>query len=79
MKFGEELETTSFPVIQCAVMKALLLLLITSSLSSCLVVPRRHPLSPGGAAITPMERRDRSVLSPGGRAITPRERSHRRY
>lgn len=49
------------------------------TLSSCYVTPRRAPLSPGGRAITPIERHDRSVLSPGGRAITPRERHARRY
>lgn len=61
-------------------MKALLCLsLISLVLSSCWVSPRRHPASPGGRAITPMERHDRSVLSPGGRAITPRERYQRRH
>ncbi|HRH95266.1 MAG TPA: hypothetical protein PLB55_04995 [Prosthecobacter sp.] len=49
------------------------------TLSSCWVTPRpvRSPYSPGGRAITPMERHDRSVLSPGGRVITPRERYRR--
>ena len=49
------------------------------TLSSCYVTPRRAPLSPGGRAIAPIERHDRSVLSPGGRVITPRERAARRH
>lgn len=78
-KSSEAHETTSFQMVQYAAMKALLLLLTATALTSCWVAPRRHPLSPGGPAITPMERHDRSVLSPGGRAITPRERYHRRH
>jgi len=61
-------------------MKALLLILLVSlPLTSCWVTPRRSPYSPGGRAITPMERHDRSPLSPGGRYITPRERYHRHH
>ena len=78
-KSQEAMETSSFHVVQYAAMKALLLLLTAAALTSCWVAPRRRPLSPGGPAITPMERHDRSVLSPGGRAITPRERYHRRH
>jgi hypothetical protein len=53
--------------------------LFLATLTSCWVTPRpaRNPYSPGGRAITPMERHDRSVLSPGGRVITPRERYRR--
>ncbi|MBE7497200.1 MAG: hypothetical protein HS117_19840 [Verrucomicrobiaceae bacterium] len=57
----------------------LTVLLTGTALTSCWVTPRRHPLSPGGHAITPMERHDRSPLSPGGSRITPRERRHRWY
>ncbi|MBL9179165.1 MAG: hypothetical protein JNM65_13975 [Verrucomicrobiaceae bacterium] len=65
----------------------LLSVLFASSLASCYVTPRPHAPragarsihSPGGRAITPMERADRSPFSPGGRAITPRERRHRWY
>lgn len=65
-------------MVLCGTMKALLLFLLVSlPLTSCWVTPRRSPYSPGGRAITPMERHDRSVLSPGGRAITPRERRNR--
>lgn len=77
---AEELETITGSVVLCGLMKALLLILLVSlSLTSCWVTPRRSPYSPGGRAITPMERHDRSVLSPGGRAITPRERYHRHH
>ncbi len=76
----EELETNACRVVLCGVMKMpLLILLVSLPLTSCWVTPRRSPYSPGGRAITPMERHDRSVLSPGGRAITPRERYHRHH
>ena len=76
---AKRLKPVRFAWFKYAAMKALLLLLTAAALTSCWAAPRRHPLSPGGPAITPMERHDRSVLSPGGRAITPRERYHRRH
>jgi hypothetical protein len=80
VKSAEQLETIACRVVLCSTMKALLLLLLVSvPLTSCWAAPRRSPYSPGGRAITPMERHDRSVLSPGGRAITPREPYHRHH
>ncbi|MDZ4405078.1 hypothetical protein [Prosthecobacter sp.] len=60
--------------------RLLLSALLLTTLASCYVTPRpaRNPYSPGGRAITPMERNNRSPLSPGGVIVTPRER-HRRW
>ena len=60
-------------------MKALPLLLLAMCLSACRAAPWRSPYSPGGRAVTPIERHDRSPLSPGGRVVTPRERYHRHH